>query len=126
MITGAQTQIPAVGLSGPNSMISRRTYDPPIQKYDLDEYTFNIIPDRDPFPRRVDDLAENYQRIKCTADVNSVIGYHDAKRSVCEILSTCGSDRTRPIPCFCVDDYGYDPPISINGKDYFEYCPKQK
>lgn len=125
MITGAQTHIAAVALSGPNSMISRRIFNPQVKEEELDEYTFNIIPDRDLFPR-IDDLAENYQRIKCTADASSIIGCHNMNRSVCEILWKCGSDRMRPIPCFCVDEFNYDPPKSVNGKDYFEYCPKTK
>ena len=125
MITGAQTQIPAVGLSGPNSMISRKTFDPQITKEALDEYTFNIIPDRDPFPR-IDDLAENYQHIKCKASPSDFLNCHHVKRSLCEILKTCGSQNMRPIPCFCVDTYDYEPPTSVNGKDFFEYCPKKK
>lgn len=45
MITGAQTQIPAVGLSGPNNMISRKTFHPEISEEALNKYTFNIVPD---------------------------------------------------------------------------------
>ncbi len=42
MITGAQTEIPAIALSGPNTMISRKTYFPQITPEALDKYTFNI------------------------------------------------------------------------------------
>ncbi len=42
MITGAQTGIPSIGLSGPNAMISRKTYFPRIVPEALDKYTFNI------------------------------------------------------------------------------------
>jgi lipase ATG15 len=51
IVTGAQTKRPVVALSGPNSMISRSTFDPPLDVDDLNQYTFNIIPDRDPVPR---------------------------------------------------------------------------
>ena len=48
MITGAQTQRPAVALSGPNNVLSRKSFSPSLSKEDLDRLTFNIIPDRDP------------------------------------------------------------------------------
>ena len=40
IITGAQTGVPAVALSGPNAMLSRRSFDPPITQEDLDSKTF--------------------------------------------------------------------------------------
>ena len=40
IITGAQTGIPAVALSGPNAMLSRRSFDPPISAEALDSKTF--------------------------------------------------------------------------------------
>lgn len=43
IITGAQTGIPAVALSGPNAMLSRRSFDPPISQEDLDSKTFVSI-----------------------------------------------------------------------------------
>jgi lipase ATG15 len=120
MITGAQMEIPSIGLSGPNNMISRNTFDPPISIEALNKYTFNIVPDRDPVPR-IDDLAQNYQPIDCRADPNKPVDCHSAKRSVCEILFTCGSSG-RPVPCFCVNDYGYEEPASIHGKSFSDYC----
>jgi len=51
IITGAQTNSPVVALSGPNAMISRRTFDPPLRVDDINRLTFNIVPDRDPVPR---------------------------------------------------------------------------
>ena len=90
MITGAQTKVPSVAISGPNNLISRRTFDPPLSTDDLDTYTFNIVPARDPVPR-IDDLSENYQRIKCRADANKPVDCHKSTRSLCEILYTCGS-----------------------------------
>ena len=40
IITGAQTGTPAVALSGPNAMLSRRSFDPRISIEDLDSKTF--------------------------------------------------------------------------------------
>jgi lipase ATG15 len=51
IITGTQTGSPVVALSGPNALISRRTFDPPLHPDDINRLTFNIIPDRDPVPR---------------------------------------------------------------------------
>ena len=123
MITGAQTKVPAIGVSGPNNVISRRTFDPPLSTDDLDTYTFNIVPDRDPVPR-IDDLSENYQRIKCRTAPNKPVDCHYATRSLCEILYTCGSEG-RPIPCYCVNDMGYDPPVSLNGVEFSEVCAEE-
>jgi len=126
MITGAQEKIPAIALSGPNNKISRFTFDPQLTIDDLDQYTFNIVPDRDPVPR-IDDLSRNYQRIRCKAAPNAPIDCHFGNRSLCEILYTCGSDygeNRRPIPCFCVHKYGYDAPTSRNGEAFETSCPK--
>ena len=40
MITGAQKGVPAVALSGPNAMLSRKSFDPPIKREALDKKTF--------------------------------------------------------------------------------------
>lgn len=40
IITGAQAGVPAVALSGPNAMLSRLSFDPPISIEDLDSKTF--------------------------------------------------------------------------------------
>jgi lipase ATG15 len=40
IITGAQNGIPAVALSGPNAMLSRKSFDPPIRREELDRKTF--------------------------------------------------------------------------------------
>lgn len=101
MISGAQQKVPSIALSGPNAMISRRTFDPPITPIDLERYTFNIVPDRDVVPR-LDDLSQNYQRINCRSGLNDPLSCHFGIRSMCEVLMTCGS-RGRPIPCHCLD-----------------------
>lgn len=43
MITGAQAEIPAVGVSGPNALISGRSFDPPVAAEQMNQYTFNIV-----------------------------------------------------------------------------------
>jgi lipase ATG15 len=43
IITGAQAGVPAVALSGPNAMLSRLSFDPPISVEDLDSKTFVSI-----------------------------------------------------------------------------------
>jgi len=121
MVTGAQEGILSVGISGPNNLISRKAFDPPVTSDDLDTYTFNVVPEMDPVPR-IDDLSQNYQRIKCRADPNHFLDCHSNKRSLCELLYTCGSSG-RPIPCECVSKYGYPKPTSINNASYSDYCP---
>lgn len=37
MITGAQSKIPAVGLSGPNALISGRSFNPPVTKEEMNQ-----------------------------------------------------------------------------------------
>jgi lipase ATG15 len=116
MISGAQQKVPAVALSGPNALISRRTFRPSISKSDLEKYTFNIVPDRDIVPR-LDDLSQNYQRINCRTSLNNPIECHFAMRSLCEILLSCGSIG-RHIPCECIGLGGdYTSNLSSTGTD---------
>jgi len=75
MISGTQSKVPAVALSGPNAVISRRTFHPSITKGDLEKYSFNIVPDRDVVPR-LDDLSQNYQRINCRSGLNDPLACH--------------------------------------------------
>ncbi len=37
MITGAQAKIPAIGLSGPNALISGKSFNPPVSKEDMNK-----------------------------------------------------------------------------------------
>lgn len=46
MITGAQTGIPAVAISGPNTMLTKRSLIPEVTKEALDSKTFNVIPSK--------------------------------------------------------------------------------
>jgi lipase ATG15 len=75
MISGAQQEVPSIALSGPNAVISRRTFNPPITPGALERYTFNIVPDRDVVPR-LDDLSQNYQRINCRSGLNDPLSCH--------------------------------------------------
>jgi lipase ATG15 len=120
IITGAQTHIPAVALSGPNAKISRRTFDPPVTVDELDTYTFNIIPERDIVPM-IDDRARLFQLINCGASANNFLGCHEAPRSLCEILTTCGSGN-RPALCDCATRYGFPPPKPKGNRTFLEAC----
>jgi len=110
IITGAQSETSAVAMSGPNAMLSRNSFLPPVTEESLNTFTFNVVPDHDPVAR-FDDKARLYQRIKCTATAQNFYGCHFITRSLCEIQHTCGSIYPdRPVPCECVFDYGYPEP----------------
>ena len=128
MITGAQAHVPAVGFSAPNAKLSRDTFvgkfgkPLPVSIHDLDTYTFNVVPHRDPVPN-IDDKAELYQRMNCTAPANDIVGCHSLVRTICELQYSCGSKVSlmnpiyRPVPCECAMDYGYPSPKPLNGID---------
>lgn len=119
-ITGAQTESPAVSVSGPNNMLSRLTFDPILSKDDLNEYVFAIIPDRDIVPR-IDDVGKLFQKIDCRAPMNNPLQCHFAKRTLCEIIYQCGSEG-RPVFCFCTE-YGYSVPTATGNRTHEEACP---
>merc|ERR1711920_296279 len=104
MISGVQTKTPAYALSGPNAILGRKTYDPPLELEEINQWTFNIVPDRDAVPR-IDLLAQNSQDIRCLAPRNKPYACHRATRSLCELMYKCGS-HGRPIFCNCVLEYG--------------------
>lgn len=120
IITGAQAGVPAVALSGPNARISRRTFDPPVTEEALNTFTFNIIPERDVVPM-IDDRARLFQEIRCRASANNFLGCHEAPRSLCEILTTCGSG-TRPALCDCSTRYGFPLPTQRGNRTFLEAC----
>jgi len=123
IITGAQTGVPAVALSGPNGLLSRDTFDPPITKDALNTLTFNIVPDRDIVPR-LDDVAKLNQHIRCTAPANDFLACHDGRRSLCEIIYSCGTNN-RPALCDCVTEFGYPEPVLkdvTSTKTFAEEC----
>eukprot|EP00814_Leptocylindrus_danicus_P000692 CAMPEP_0116028594 /NCGR_PEP_ID=MMETSP0321-20121206/15519_1 /TAXON_ID=163516 /ORGANISM="Leptocylindrus danicus var. danicus, Strain B650" /LENGTH=946 /DNA_ID=CAMNT_0003502573 /DNA_START=63 /DNA_END=2906 /DNA_ORIENTATION=- len=125
IITGARTNTPAVALSGPNALISHKTF-PGVTVEALNTLTFNIIPDRDIVPR-LDDVARLYQKIECTAPLNDVAGCHSSTRSLCELLYQCGngpigSQFRRPVMCDCVTVFGYEEPTQTTGMSFAEAC----
>jgi lipase ATG15 len=122
IITGAQTGVSAVAVSGPNAIISRASFDPPITQDALNTLTFNIIPDKDIIPR-LDLVAKLNQKIRCTAPVNEFSSCHDERRTLCEIIYTCGT-KNRPALCDCVTEFGYPEPVPKQGvnKTFAEEC----
>ena len=123
IITGAQTGVPAVALSGPNALLSRDSFDPTITKDALNTWTFNIVPDRDIVPR-LDDVAKLNQHIRCTAPANDFAACHDGRRSLCEIIYSCGTNN-RPALCDCVTEFGYPKPVlkdATSTKTFAEEC----
>ena len=113
LITGAQTNTTAVGLSAPNALLSRDSFNPPISEETLDTYTFNIIPARDVIPM-LDDTAELFQQIECRAPANEFYDCHTSSRSLCDLAYYCGSGSDRPVLCGC-PDMGYPEPTPIAG-----------
>jgi lipase ATG15 len=122
IITGAQTGVSAVAVSGPNAIISRASFNPPITQDALNTLTFNIVPDRDIVPR-FDLVAKLNQKVRCTAPVNEFAACHDGRRTLCEIIFTCGT-KNRPALCDCVTEFGYPEPVPKQGvnKTFAEEC----
>lgn len=120
IITGAQTHIQAVGVSGPNAMISRQRFG--VTAEELEQYTFNIIPDRDPIGA-IDDPTKNVQRLECRAAKNTLIDCHAAVRSLCEAIYVCGTGP-RPAICECTTLFGYPKPdpLSNTARTFEEAC----
>ena len=82
----------------------------------------NIIPARDIVPK-IDDVAQNFQHIRCEAEFTDVVGCHNSIRSLCEISFSCGS-RNRPVLCACVTEFNYPEPAPKNGttRTFAEAC----
>ena len=119
MITGAQAKIQAVALSGPNALISGRSFNPKVTREDLNKYTFNIIPDKDIVPM-LDDVADQFQRIRCMTPAYNFVDCHTSIRSICELMYSCGSGNRPPI-CECHKVYGYAKPQPLtDGPDNFD------
>jgi lipase ATG15 len=121
LITGAQTNIPAIAISGPNNLFSRKTFDPPLNLETINSMLFNVIPERDVVPL-VDSPGLLTQNIACRARRNDVFGCHTSTRSLCEILYKCGS-YNRPPPCECAVKYGYPEAQQVAGNEtYTDIC----
>lgn len=93
IISGAQAEVQAVAISGPNALLSRKRFD--VTAENLERFTFNVLPDMDPVAM-IDDPVKNIQNIKCTAPPSKIGACHQVTRSLCEILYTCGSGP-RPV-----------------------------
>ena len=119
LITGAQSNSSAVGLSAPNAMLSRETFSPMITEEQLNTLTLNIVPARDVVPM-LDDKARLFQNINCTAAQNEN-SCHGSLRSLCEIQYTCGSG-SRPVPCECALKYKYPEPLSTDQTNFTQAC----
>lgn len=115
IINGAQEGVKSFALSGVNAMLTRKSLEPAVSPEDLDKFTFNVIPERD-LVARFDDPAKNTQDIRCNAERSSLAACHDARRSICEIMYSCGSGN-RPALCDCYSRLGYPPPTPMNGTD---------
>jgi len=121
LVSGAQTDVPAVAISGPNLMLSRRTFIPEVSVNSINNYVLNVIPDRDLVPR-IDDPGRLYQKIACRAKNNTLFGCHDSIRSLCELQYQCGSQQRFTL-CDCATRYGYPPPTQIGGNLTFtDFC----
>lgn len=121
LISGTQTHISAVGLSAPNTVLARDTVNPKLELDDLKKYTLNIVPERDIFPKIGDQLA--VEKIKCRADTKDSFSCHDAGRSLCEMLYSCGTVK-RPVYCECMEMYGFPEPLPVDNKElsFREVC----
>lgn len=121
LITGAQTSIPAIAISGPNNIFSRKTFDPPLDLDTIDTMLFNVIPERDLIPR-IDKPGLLNQHIACRAKAKNGYTCHSIGRTLCELMVNCGSDN-RPPPCDCAVFYGYEEPQQVSGNQSFsEIC----
>jgi len=96
LISGAQTNVPAIAISGPNLMMSRKTFIPEVNESVINNFLFNVIPDRDIVPR-VDDPGILYQRISCRGSTHDMWACHSSVRSLCEIMYKCGSFNRPPV-----------------------------
>ncbi|KAL7554664.1 hypothetical protein ACHAWF_018150 [Thalassiosira exigua] len=125
LISGAQTHTKAVGLSAPNTVIGRDTLRPQVTQQELLEWTFNIVSQRDIFPKigSTSGQEENMARIGCTASSANSFSCHEAARSLCEMLYSCGNVVARPVFCECVTIYGYpSPKMNDEGPTFEEAC----
>ncbi|CAB9517467.1 Lipase (class 3) [Seminavis robusta] len=120
IISGAQAELQAVAVSGPNAKISRNRLNVTVEN--LERYTFNIKPDRDPVAM-VDDPTKNLQQIECTAPHNELFACHNIRRSLCEGMYTCGT-KGRPVVCECATLFGYPEPKALDNNtiSFAEAC----
>lgn len=109
LITGAQAHVTAVGVSAPNTVLASGTVDPVITHEELDKYTFNIAPDMAIFPM-IGDPSRYVEHIACRASFQNFYSCHAARRSLCEMMYSCGGSVPRPVFCECLTKYSYPVP----------------
>jgi lipase ATG15 len=124
MITGAQTRANAVALAGVNSVLARKTFEPPLSMEALNTRVFNLIPARDPISH-IGDHGRLFQEIACRAPANNPSGCHSFWRQICELQYSCGS-APRPVLCKCVETYGYPEPIQNGTRTFEQACAEEK
>jgi len=108
VVNGALNQIPAIGISAPNAKLSHRFFG--ISEKNIDLYTYNVIPERDIFPR-VDDPPLSIENIRCRVPENdSVFECHASTRTLCELMFSCGSGERPPLNC---TEFGYPTPTRL-------------
>ena len=126
IINGAQEGVKSFALSAPNTMLTRKSIEPAVSAEALDQYTFNVIPDRD-ITSMMDDPAKNVQEIRCIAEKSDTVACNHAQRSFCEILYSCGTGP-RPVLCDCAE-YGYPLPtvkVELMEESFEEACGYDK
>jgi lipase ATG15 len=123
IIAGAQAGIPTVAISGPNAVIGRRTFEPPVTMDNLNNLIIDIVPDSD-IIAHVGGQSRLIQHIRCTGPSNDLFACHSMWRTACELAYTCGTNG-RPALCMCVERFGYPQPIQNGTVTFEEACGAQ-
>jgi hypothetical protein len=111
-INGAQNSLKSFALSAPNVLLTRKSLDPAVSAAALDQYTFNVIPERD-VTSLLDHPAKNVQEISCqSTKSDNIWACGNARRTFCEIAYSCGGQK-RPVPCDCALEFGYPVPVPV-------------
>lgn len=124
IIAGAQAGILTVGISGPNALIGRQTFTPPVTKEQLDTLIIDIVPDSD-IIARIGGESRLIQHIRCTAPGNDLFACHSMWRTACELAFSCGTNG-RPALCMCVERFGYPEPIQNGTRTFEQACAAQQ
>ena len=114
LITGAQTQTKAIAISAPSAVMSRVAVTPEISLDQIKKHTYAVIPQMDIVPR-LGGAHMNSASIKCRTGLSDMFDCHFAKRTLCELMFTCGNVK-RPVYCECLS-MGYPEPSSIDGSE---------
>jgi lipase ATG15 len=123
IIAGAQAGIPTVAISGPNAVIGRRTFEPPVTMDQLNNLIIDIVPDSD-IIAHIGGQSRLFQRIRCTGPSNDLFACHSMWRTTCELAYSCGTNG-RPALCMCVERFGYPEPIQNGTITFEEACGAQ-